>query len=140
MLKIVLDTNVLISAILFGGKPRKILDRVVEGKVDLFISQPILEELEEVLKSSKFKYPPEIAQAVLTELNSLAKLIIPTVRLNVIEKDPDDDRILECAMEAKADFIISGDKHLLSLQKFRGISIQSPQTWLENRQQKLRLL
>jgi putative PIN family toxin of toxin-antitoxin system len=71
MLKVVLDTNVLISGILFGGKPRQILEKAIRGEIRLCLSEPILEELKGVLQRSKFDYSPEMIQLILTELTGL---------------------------------------------------------------------
>ena len=123
MLRVVLDTNVLISAILFGGKPRQILEIAIRGEIRLCLSEPILEELQGVLQRSKFDYSPEMLQFILTELMGIADFVNPSETLNVILEDTDDNRILECAVEAKANYIISGDSHLLKLSRYRNIDV-----------------
>jgi len=106
VLRVVLDTNVLISAILFGGKPRQILERAVRGDIRLCLSEPILEELKGVLQRSKFDYSPEMIQFILTELTGIADFVNPSETLNIVLEDPEDNRILECAIEAKANYIM----------------------------------
>lgn len=131
MLRVVLDTNVLISAILFGGKPRKILEKAVRGDIRLCLSESILEELKGVLQRSKFDYSPEMVQFILTELMGIADSVNPSETLNVVSDDPEDNRILECAVEAKANYIISGDLHLLKLSRYRNIEVLNVAAFLE---------
>jgi putative PIN family toxin of toxin-antitoxin system len=131
MLKVVLDTNVLISAILFGGKPRRILEKAIRGEIRLCLSEPILEELSGVLRRSKFDYSLEKVQTLLTELTSIADFVNPSQIIRLVLEDPDDNRILECAVEAKASYIITGDFHLLKLSRYRDIEIVNAFTFLE---------
>ena len=123
---IVLDTNVLISAIAFEGKSREVFSRVLKGQMQLAISEDILGEMEGVLSGKKFKYPKEIIRSIRHALEDLPECVIPQKEVKRIKKDPDDNRILECAVEAKAHFIISGDNHLLELKQYRNIRIITP--------------
>lgn len=129
--RIVLDTNVIISAILFGGKPRKVLDLVISGFVDCTLSLAILDELRDVLQRPKFGFPPDLCLHITEELHGVCDIISPSVILNVIRSDPDDNRILECAVEARAHYIVSGDPHLLKLGVFERITILSPTDYLK---------
>ena len=131
MLRVVLDTNVLISAILFGGKPRQILEKAIRGEIRLCLSEPILEELKGVLQRSKFDYSPEMIQFILTELTAIADFVNPSETINIVAEDPEDNRILECAIAANADYVISGDSHLLKLNKYFNIDILSAAAFLE---------
>jgi putative PIN family toxin of toxin-antitoxin system len=131
MLKVVLDTNVLISAILFGGKPRRVLEKAIRGEMRLCLSEPILEELSGVLRRSKFDYSLERVQTILTELTSIADFVNPSQTIRLVLEDPDDNRILECAVEGKASYIITGDFHLLKLSRYRDIEIVNAFTFLE---------
>ena len=131
MLRVVLDTNVLISAILFGGKPRQILEKAIRGEIRLCLSEPILEELKGVLQRSKFDYSPETIQFILTELMGIADFVNPSETLNVVLEDPEDNRVLECAVEAKANYIISGDFHLLKLSRYLNIEVLNVAAFLE---------
>jgi putative PIN family toxin of toxin-antitoxin system len=124
--KVVLDTNVLISAIVFGGKPRDVFTEVLKGRIKLAISKDILDEMEGVLSGKKFQYPKPIIRYIRSALEDLAEFVTPEKRVKVIEDDPNDNRILECALEAKADFIISGDHHLLELKEYQSIRIITP--------------
>ena len=129
--RIVLDTNVLISAILFGGKPRSVLDLVISGPVDCTLSTVILDELKDVLQRPKFGFSAEVCFHIIEELHGACDIISPSVSVDVIRSDPDDDRILECAAEAQAHFIVSGDPHLLDLGKFEKIRILNPADYLK---------
>jgi len=131
VLRVVLDTNVLISAILFGGKPRQILEKAIRGEIRLCLSEPILEELKGVLQRSKFDYSPEMIQFILTELTAIADFVNPSETINIVAEDPEDNRILECAIAANADYVISGDSHLLKLNKYFNIDILSAAAFLE---------
>lgn len=128
--KVVFDTNVFISAIIFGGNPRQCLELARSGKVGLFSSRAILLELAKILQG-KFLWDEEEVKEVIEGVR-FAHLVYPKQRINVIKRDPPDNRILECAKEAGADFIISGDKkHLLSLEKFENIPIISSKQLLD---------
>jgi len=125
--KVVLDTNTLISGILWDGNEAKIIEKAERKEIQLFTSQKILKELEEVLKREKFSKKLEgkkytVNEAV-TKIALIAVLIESTHKINVIKEDPDDNRVLECAVSAKADVVISGDGHLLSLKNYAGIDI-----------------
>ena len=131
---LVLDSNVYISALLFGGKPRLIIEAALAGKARLAISAPILEEIQDVLTGSKFRFPPAAAREIVIEITALAEAVEPKERVDLIADDPDDNRILECALASGADAIISGDIHLLSLGSFRDIPIISPAACLDQYQ------
>ncbi len=131
-MKVVLDTNVLISAIVFGGNPRNILEAILRGEAKLFFSEYILDELKGVLQRPKFGFPSEVIQTILSELNANGHVVVkPLAHICEIQEDADDNRILECAIEASANYIISGDTHLLNLKKFRNIRVVSPAEYLK---------
>ncbi|MDD5447943.1 MAG: putative toxin-antitoxin system toxin component, PIN family [Actinomycetota bacterium] len=126
MLKIVADANVYISAILFGGKPEEIIGLARQGRIELLLSGAILDQVARVLKR-KFDWSDWQISEVIDELRSLAILITPKQTLAIIKEKESDNRVLECAVEGKAQYIVSGDKrHLLALEKFQGIEILSP--------------
>jgi len=131
MVKVVLDTNVLISGFNFPkSKPARILELIATGEVSNFISEPILEEAERILTDKFFWTLPEIEAAAFW-LKTFCHLVSPTTHLAVILDGP-DNRILECAVTGKAHPIITGDKHLLVLKAYRGIEIVKPADFLEN--------
>lgn len=123
MKRVVADTNILVSALQFGGKPKELLDLAADGQIDLATSEAILAEATRVLKD-KFERTPEWLSEADRQLRVVARLVEPIERLTVIEADPTDDRILECAVAADATVLVSGDTHLLTLGSFRGILIQ----------------
>ena len=131
MHKVVLDTNVLISAIVFGGKPRDVFNSILKGQVKLAISKDILDEMEGVLSGKKFQYPKQIIHSIRNAIEDLAEVVMPQEVVKAIENDPDDNRILECALESKANLIISGDRHLLDLKQYRSIKIITPSDFLK---------
>jgi uncharacterized protein len=130
---IVVDTNVIISAILFGGKPRKILDFIISGSIDCSLSISILDELTHVLQRPKFGFSPAACFEIVEQLSGLCNIVDPSIRVNAVKNDPSDNRILECALEAKAEFIVTGDPHLLTIETFEGIRILNPSEFLNLR-------
>jgi putative PIN family toxin of toxin-antitoxin system len=130
--RIVLDTNVLISAIVFGGRPREVLEKVIAGRFTMAISAEMLAEFQWVLEGRKFRYPAAIVQNIVTELLSVSELVRPTMQVEQIKADPADNRILECALESRATCIVTGDRHLLELGKYEGIPILEVAAFLAN--------
>lgn len=130
MLKIVLDSNVIISALVFGGKPRDILELVISGRLQLYLSNQILEETGGVLKGNKFQFPAHVVDAILKELEALAHLVEPQISIACIVDDPTDNKILECATASDSEYIVTGDEHLLKLKKYEHISIVDPSDFL----------
>ena len=128
--KLVLDSNVFISAVVFGGKPREILDLAVKGLIEVAISDDILEEIKEVLEGNKFQFPVKIVYAIITEIEDLTDLVEPKKGIDAILDDREDNRVLECAVESGASGIVSGDSHLLALRSFGKIKIMNPDEFL----------
>ena len=120
---VVADSNIFISAFLRGGKPLELLELARAGQIELAVSTAILEETARVL-STKFKVPEDDVLAFHEELHGFTKRVEPTETLDVVPGDKTDNRIVECAVVAAADTIVTGDQHLLSLGSFRGIRIQ----------------
>jgi putative PIN family toxin of toxin-antitoxin system len=130
--RIVLDTNVLISALLFGGNPRKILDLIIRGEIVLCLSESITSELAAVLQRSKFGFSHEIVNQIIPELSAISEFVLPSKKIQEIKADEADNRVLECADEASADYIVSGDAHLLEKKQFGSIQIVNPQQFLRS--------
>lgn len=131
-MRIVCDTNVIVSGILFGGHARQILHLASRGRVTNCISDDILHEAEDVLLRPKFKLSPQQVIAIIALFRDTFELVYPAQKLKVVQSDPDDDRILEAAVEAQADIIVSGDNHLRSLGLWRGIRILSPAEFVKD--------
>jgi uncharacterized protein len=121
-MRVVADTNIFISALMFGGLPGSFLDLAFLRTFQLVTSAILLDELHEKLRS-KFALSADDADRVRAKLESAALLVKPNMVLKVIIDDPDDDRVLECAVAGGVDYIVSGDRHLLKLGSFQGISI-----------------
>jgi len=121
--RIVLDTNTLISALGWRSKPHQVFRMCVAGDIKLVLSLPILEELEQVMEYPKFDFPEQIKDEFLSQLIACARLVLPVQKVEVILADPEDDKFLECAMAANADYIVSGDHHLLELEEYGDIRI-----------------
>lgn len=122
--KIVLDTNILISALGFGGNPRKILGLVLEKRCKAFSSPVLLAELEDVI-TKKFPKLSHNMERINKQLRKSLKLVKPKTSIHIL-RDEDDNRVLEAALEGKCDYIITGDKELLRLKVFKSIKILTP--------------
>lgn len=121
--RVVCDTNILVSALIFpGGSPDRVMALARIGEIELFVSPFILDEFKKVLKE-KFGYNQREIKQRIDRITSIATIVNPQEKLSVISRDEADNRIVECAIEANADFIVSGDKHLLSLKEFKKIPI-----------------
>jgi len=136
MLKIVLDSNVFVSALINPrGKPAQILNYVFENKIRLFTSPSIIEELERVLSYPKLVKRHGLEKQELkkfvSDLLSILSLVEGKKAIEVIAEDPADNNYLSCVVDAKADFIVSGDIHLLNLREYEGIQIITPAQFLE---------
>lgn len=124
MCRVVLDTNVYISAYGFGGKPTEVLRAAITGEYTLLTSPAILTELADKLYTV-LGFDDEHVRAVIMQVSRIAEVLRPRARLTVVSDDP-DNRILECATEGAADVIVSGDHHLLDLGAYHGIRIIRP--------------
>lgn len=129
-MRVVFDTNVYISALMFGGLPGALLNLAFLQSFTLIVSPALLDELCEKLKF-KFKLSAEDVALVRERLGKVAKIVYPDELLHVVKDDPDDNRVLECAIKGKANYIISGDRHLAKLGSYGGILIVNARTFLE---------
>lgn len=121
MLKITADTNILISATISKGNELELLKSVKSKKIELIISLQILKEFKDVISRPKFGFSQKQISDVLKQILNISILINPTLKINVIKDDPNDNFILECAKEGKVNYIVSGDNHLLNLKEYGGI-------------------
>lgn len=130
MIKVVLDTNVIVSALHFGGNPDKILNLANERLIELLISPFILDEVAGVLRK-QFKWGEVRIEDALVAIKETATLVHTTNKLSIIKEKDSDNRILECAVSGGADFIVSGDtKHILPIKEYQGIRILTPVEFL----------
>ena len=118
------DTNVLISALVYGGLPRELLTSVFRGEVTLVTSTVLMDELEEVLVA-RFAHDPSLARTVRAEIEMLAE-VVDVSELARVARDPDDDAVLAVAIAGEASAIVTGDRDLLVLAEHHGIRIVTP--------------
>ncbi len=129
--RIILDTNVLISAFGWAGKPRQIFERVLNKEFELLISEKQIVEIKRVLNYPKLKFTEDQKQRFLDILGNAARIVETHNDLDIIKEDPPDNMILEAAIEHKAAYIVSGDAHLLKLGEFQSVKILTPAQFLE---------
>ncbi len=126
-IKIVFDTNILISFTLWDGSvSQKLLFKLIEQDALIFSSTEILEEFQKILKRD-FDYSDKEIANIMEKVLQFITLVNPCIKLNVVKEDADDNKIIECALEGKADYIISYDRHLLKLKEYKDIKIISPE-------------
>jgi len=127
---VVFDTNILVSAVGWKGKPYRCLELARSGKIDGVTCPELLEELETTLRT-KLCLSAETVLEIIADLLTVLRLVSIAGKLKVIAADPDDDKVLECAAAAGAAFIVTGDRrHLLPLGTFQGAVIVSPADFL----------
>lgn len=133
MIRIVLDTNTIISAVGWKhSKPRRILEACLSGKYLLVESPGLLKEFVAVMERPKFGFiPEEQKKELVTRLINYCEIVEPKKKLNIIKSDLADNKVLECALEGKAQYIVSGDNHLLRRKDFMGIRIVTAAEFLE---------
>ncbi|MAE49561.1 putative toxin-antitoxin system toxin component, PIN family [Candidatus Pacearchaeota archaeon] len=135
-MRVVFDTNVWLSALFWKGEAASLVRLAERGRVGVFVSEDLLAGLVEVLqKEAKFQQflgerKLEI-EGVVRAVLDLADLVDVRRRVCVVEDDPDDDRVLEVAVASGAKYVVSYDRHLLSLEKFDGIEMVHPKAFLE---------
>lgn len=134
--KVVLDTNVFISGLILPKSiPSKILDLWRENKFILVTSPKILQELNKALQYPKilrfYKIKEKTIKDLIVSITKTSIVVFDEKIVEVIKEDPDDNKFLSCAISAKADFIVSGDKHLLKVKSFQGIPILNPKQFLK---------
>lgn len=130
MIRVVFDTNVYISALMFGGLPGSLLDLAFLQSFLVVISPALLDELDEKLRL-KFEVAAEDAAIIRAKLESIAEIVRPDMVLHVIADDPDDNRVLECAIQGGTDYIVTGDRHLLKLGSYEAIPILTVRQFLD---------
>ncbi|MBI5143163.1 MAG: putative toxin-antitoxin system toxin component, PIN family [Nitrospirae bacterium] len=122
MPRVVFDTNIFISALITpGGRGETAYRQAIEGAFELYSSVPILTETAGKL-TNKFGWSNDRVTAAVRHIAATATVIKPAVRVSILADEP-DNRILECAVAAQAEFIVTGDKHLLALENYEGIAI-----------------
>ena len=130
MRRVVLDTNVTISAFFWSGYPRSVYDLIVNKILTALLSESMEKELIRVLGYSKFGLSPVEILPFVKHLRSNPEFIDSTTRLSVITSDPTDNIFLECAVDGNADYIVTGDRHILDLSIYQGMQIVRPKDFL----------
>jgi putative PIN family toxin of toxin-antitoxin system len=123
VLGVTADTNIYVSALNFGGAPARFIDLAQRGLFRLSVSDPIIREVQKVLRREKFGWPEAAVRRVEIELSTFTQHVLPVQTLEIIQADLSDNRILECAVAARSDFIVTGDQHLLRLERYGSIRI-----------------
>ena len=130
-MKVVLDTNVLVSGVFFGGQPGKILKAWRDGEVLLVLSDEILKEYIDVLGRLEKQHPPIEAEPIIELILAGSKIVSAPPLGDSVSSDPDDDKFIACAIAAKANVVVSGDKHLVSVDGFKGLAILKPSEYVK---------
>lgn len=121
-LEVTADSNIYISALVFAGRPLQFLDAARAGVFRLAISDPLFEEIHRVLRD-KFRWPAEDLAEAAADIADFTLRAHPTRTIDAVPEDPDDNRVLECAVAARSGYIVTGDAALLRLAEFEGIRI-----------------
>jgi putative PIN family toxin of toxin-antitoxin system len=130
--RVLCDTNVLVSAFIAAGPPSRIVEAAIDGRIELALADPVLDELNRVL-STKLGFEPERVHDIVALLSELAyvRVAAPPETPPAITGDPDDDLVLACALQEDVRILVSGDrKHLLPVGEYRGVRILTPQALL----------
>jgi putative PIN family toxin of toxin-antitoxin system len=122
VIRVTADSNIYISALLFGGPPDDILSLARDGKIHLTISDDIINEVSRVLRE-KFGWTSRAVDLAIARIGDFTEKVTPSQRVDVVKEDPTDDRILECAQEGRSEYLVTRDKHLLKLKAFGPVKI-----------------
>ena len=132
-MRAVLDTNVLISSVISTGVPHEVVVKGISSEYQIVISVATLTEFRDTLLKypDKFHMDEDNVQQEVETIRYFAEFVDPDEDITVVEDDPDDDKFLEAAVAGNVDYIVSGDRHLLDLDSFRGIEIVEPRSFYE---------
>ena len=130
-MKIVIDTNVIASARFFGGKPRKLIQLLMDDRYDAYVSEDIIEEYNETDAQLKEDYPDKPVSFSLLEIISRMHRIEVITQVHVC-RDPDDDKFIDCAIDSESKYIVSGDRDLLSLGSYKDVEIMTVADFLRD--------
>ena len=129
--KVVLDTNIFISGFGWNGKPEEILKIIKDRQITNYASAEILEEIRRVISYPKLRFPEPLQIKILEFVLFYSEFVEPQKRIFTVTEDPNDNKFLECAIEAQAEYIISGDPHLLNMKKFKTVKILPANEFLD---------
>ena len=131
-MKVVVDTNVLISGVFFGGMPSRVLEAWRDGRIGLVVSPEILEEYRRAGEELEAQFPGVSLAPLLALLVMTAEIIEAPGLPEQVSRDPDDDKFIACALAGDCQLIISGDKDLLEVSGYQGVKIVAPREFLES--------
>lgn len=137
MNRVTADSNIWISALVFGGKPMQLIDLAIDGEIEIAVSAPILEETLRILRD-KFKRTAEQLQKAEGFITGIGTVVDPVEKITAVPADADDDRVLECAVASGSEAIVTGDADLLRMGSFRRIRIQRVSEFLAEAQARRR--
>lgn len=130
--KVVIDTNIFISAFGWGGRPLEVIELLERGKIRNCVSEKIFNEFFAALSYPKLNFSIKLQTDILEFVLAHSDFYVPEENIK-LTYDPKDNKFIECALSAKANLIITGDKSLLSLKQFRGVKIVMPDEFLKTR-------
>lgn len=130
-MKAVVDTNVVISGVFFGGNPGRVLEAWRDGKIELFVSAEVLDEYRRVGERLEDQFPRVSLTPFLALVLANATIVEPAVLTEPVSRDPNDDPFIACALASRCDAIISGDRHLLEISGYEGIEVLTPRQLID---------
>lgn len=130
-MRVILDTNVFVSGVFFGGPPYRILKAWRDGELQMVVSGDILDEYRRVGKALSEQFPAIALGSILDFVAAKAEMCTAQVLPAPVCVDPDDDKFIACALTAEIKIIVSGDKHLLRLNGYRGVSVLKPREFVD---------
>jgi len=129
--KVVIDTNIFVSGFGWNGKPEEVLKLIKDCQIINYASTEIFEEIRRVVSYPKLSFPELLQIKILEFVLFYSEFVEPQKRILTVTEDPDDNKFLECAIEAKAEYILSGDSHLLNMKKIKTVKIVSASEFLD---------
>lgn len=130
MARVLIDTNIIISGLLFGGKPREILALVITRRIEAITSPPLLAELLDVL-AKKFFFSKKTLKLTEQKIKQSFIMVHPRKQVEILKDNNPDNRVLEAALEGDCSYIVTGDRELLRLNTFNGIRIMNAHRFLD---------
>ena len=121
-MRIVIDTNIVASAIFFGGRPRELLELLLQRELRAFISQEIVDEYRDTIEYLQNEYPNKRVAVPLTQIISACEMMEPT-SIVMVCRDPDDDKFIACAVDSRSLYVVSGDKDLLAVKQYADVRV-----------------
>ena len=130
-MKIVLDANIFISSFFWGGNPQKVVERIIAGMDELFITKKILDEIDDVVRRPKFHADNDRINYFINSIEEIGNKITPLKGIKNGSRDKTDNKYIECGIAANVDYIISGDVHLLEIKNYGSIKIVTAKEYLD---------